>query len=1103
MGNIQEQIVTINFQEGLNTKTDQKQVPIGQFLRLENSVFNVQGELRKRNGFGLVTTIADSSTVTTFSENLIALSSKSLKLYSNQTRSVVNSGYFQPLGLSVLPMVRRPTGQTTVDSAIAPNGLCCSTWLDGDANSYYQINDSVTGGTLVPAVSITTGTDVSATMSRVFVLGNYFIITFLSTVSAAHSFRYIAIPYANPTAPLAPVTISSQISSIAGAYDGIVAALSPDILYLAWNGSDGGGALRIVSLNSSLVLSTAVVVAGVVSDLITLAWDLTNGRLWVTFYNASAHTIRTRAYNQSLTLILTTTTLVTSITLNHGLTSTANAGVMSVFYEVSNFYTYDGTLRTDYVAFNTCTVGGVVGTPATLARSVGLGSKALYLSDTGKSYMFVVYGSSYQPSYFLMDSSGNLIGKCAYSNGGGYIINQILPQINLSEDAVGLTTFKTGYLFKDFLASIANPVGPLGSDVGTNKTQGSANTVPLYTQTGINVSTFTFNSPVALAETGGILHLGAGFPWMFDGVKPVEHQFHVWPDALEVTTANSGGGLLAQQYYYQGIYYWIDGQGNPQYSAPSIPIGIVATEGSGLTFDSVFMEGDTSITVSSATGLFVGQLLTDTTTAGNITAGTYITSIVGSVIGLSKPIAGDSAVSPGDTLQTVNESANTIYFPTLRLTAKTSTNKVILKLYRWSTANQNYYEVTSVQSPTLNDPSVDYITIVDTKNDIAIIGNSLIYTTGGVVEDIAAPSFSVCSMFDDRLWVLDAENGSLWYSKQVLPGTGAEFSDLFTYYVAPTQGAQGSTGLPKALCPMDTELVVFKKDAMYYINGTGPDNTGGGSTYSQPIYISSTVGCDNPASIVLMDAGIMFQSDKGIWLIGRNLQPSYIGEAVEDLVIGNLVTSATVIPGTTQVRFTMNTGIALMYDYFYNKWGTFKNVNAISSTIYQGLHTYLNPYGQIVQETPGRYLDLSTPVLISFLTSHIKLQGLSGYQRLWEFQMLGSYYSPHLLDIQIGYNYGPIYEQAVIEPINNTGLYGSDALYGQTSPYGGAGSLEQWRVQQSQQLCQAFQIGITEIYDPSMGQPAGAGFTLSSLTCVIGVLRGYRPLPAALSAGTN
>ncbi len=1095
MQSIVQQPVTINFTQGVNLKTDPWQVPMGQFLALENSIFTTQGQLRKRNGYELITTIVGASTITTYFDNLISLG-QSLNIFSEDTNQVINTGPVQPLALSVLPVVRSATSQTTVDLVVAPNGLTCEAWLDSDGNSYYQINDSVTGGTIIPKVSITSATDVNATMPRVAVLGTYFIITYLSTVSSSPAIRYIAIPFANPTNPLAPVTISTAISSISAAYDILSVSINAGVMYLAWEDS---GVIKINQLSNSLVLGTAITLSSANADLISLAFDSSLAQLWLTFYYGSSNTIKVAVYSSTLTVVLASTTVVSSITLNKGLTSTATNRVVTIFYEVQNFYGYDSSLETDYLSTNTCTNAGVVGTPSIILRGVGLSSKAALVN--GVNYMLICYSSLYQPTYFLINASGKILAKLAYSNGAGYLINQIMPQLNVSTNSSNQLVFKIGYLYRDFLASIANPTGPTGVNVGTNKTMG-ASAPPIYAQTGINLVSFTFNSQTPIAETGSILHLGMGYPVMFDGVKPVEHQFHLWPDALEVTTSNSGGGVSAQQYYYEGIYNWTDAQGNPQYSAPSLPVSVTALAGTAITFTSVFSSGVSSITVSSATGLFVGQVITDTTTGSNIQANTKITSINGTTIALSLPTAGASASSPGDTLQTVDVATNTIYFPTLRLTDKT-VNKVRLNLYRWSQANQNFYLVTSITHPTLNNPSADYITITDTQNDLAIIGNSLIYTTGGVVEDIAAPSFQVCSMFDDRLWVLDSETGNLWYSKQVLPGTGVEFSDLFTYYVAPTQGAQGSTGLPTALCPMDTELIVFKKDAMFYFNGSGPDNTGAGSTYSQPIYISSTVGCDNPNSIVQTDEGLMFQSDKGIWLLSRGLQPMYIGAPVEDLVLGNIVTAAAVIPETTQVRFILNTGITLMYDYLYKQWGWFTNTPGISATLYQGLHTYLDKYGRILQETPGQYLDISTPVNMYALSNWIQLQGLSGYQRFLELQILGSYITPHNLNIEFGYDYGPLSEQAEIEPINATGTFGSDSLFTQTSPYAGPGSLEQWRVQNAHQQCQSFQVSIQEVYDPSQGVVAGAGLTLSAFTAIVGVTRGYRPVKAATTVGTN
>ncbi|MES1988920.1 MAG: hypothetical protein V4440_12990 [Pseudomonadota bacterium] len=326
-------------------------------------------------------------------------------------------------------------------------------------------------------------------------------------------------------------------------------------------------------------------------------------------------------------------------------------------------------------------------------------------------------------------------------------------------------------------------------------------------------------------------------------------------------------------------------------------------------------------------------------------------------------------------------------------------------------------------------------------------------------------------------------------------------SDLFTIYVAPTIGAQGNTGPLKLLAAMDDKLIMFKKNAIYYLTGNGPDNTGANNDFSDPIFITATVGSANKNSLVLTPVGIMFQSDKGIWLLGRDLSTNYIGSPVE--AFNNIaVVSAQAIPGTNQVRFMLANGITLMYDYFFQQWGTFTNLPAISSTLYLDKHTYVNRLGQIFQEQEGMYSDGSNPVLLSFTTSWLNLTGLQGYERAYFFYILANYVSPHKLTVQIAYDYNSAPAQSsVITPDNFTGVYGSDPFYGSGSPYGGTGTIEQWRVFLQQQKCQAFQLTITESFDASFGTNPGAGFTMSGLNLVIGAKSGYPRLRASKSVG--
>lgn len=1030
MAGLLKQTLDISFAQGLDTKSDPNRVMPGKFLVLQNSVFDKVGELQKANGFGQIASLPTNTgalNVSTFSSNLMALGVTTLNSYSSGTNLWTNKGTLQPLSLSVVPGVRSNSNQNSCDSVVAPNGLSTIVWADSNGSNYYQIidtntNEIVVSATALPATAVTTS-------PRVFLIGAYFLVCFYATISAVEHLRYVAIPYINPTAPSAGQDLSNSVSST-GIWDGSTAIPNANgqntRFFYSW--AAGGSTTKINYIDLSSIQANTAASPPVVSLSSAVPIDISvtidrkptgqvldvNPVVWVTYYN-STPTMKTQAYTQLLAQVLAPTTVIAPGTTLVHMTSTAYAGNLNVYYETSNVYSGSST-RSDFLSTISVTQAGVVGAASVLLRSVGLASKAVYYIANSKSYMLAEYGGALQPTYFLIDSSGNVLGKLAYSNGGPlYSGGVVLPNLNL----IG-TTFNVSYLFQDLIVPV-------------NKTQQAASPVPnIYGQTGINLAIFNLNpSQIVSADLGHNLHLTGGYVTMYDGVKPVEHQFHVYPEDLQVTTANSGGHLKDQIYYYIAVYEWTDAQGNIHRSAPSVPITI-------------------------------------TTSGGNV-------------------------------------SVNTVKVPYLRLTAKTGINNVRIVIYRWSTAQQIYYQITSMTSPQTNVTTSDLLSYSDSVADATILGNNIIYTNGGVVEDIAAPASNCLAAIRNRVFLIDAEDPNLlWYSKQVIEATPVEFSDLFTIYIPPTVGAQGNTGPSLCLAPMDEKIIIFKKSAIYYFTGEGPDNTGASNDFSQATYVTSSVGCSNQNSIVLMPNGLMFQSDKGIWLLGRDLSTSYIGAPVEAFN-SNTVTSALCVPGTNQVRFTMNNGYILVYDYFFQQWNSiYSPVAALSSTIYNSLQTYVTSTGSVYQETPNQYMINGSPLTMKFQTGWMSLAGVQGYERAYWFTFLGKYLSPHRLKVEIAYDYDPSIRQTTIinpNPVNYTGPYGSDNLYGGSSPYGGANAKEQWRVYFQKQKCEAFQLTVTEIYDPTYGVPNGAGLTMSGINLVYGQKRGFRPVRAAVSAG--
>lgn len=1007
---LQKQPVPINFVSGIDTKSDPKQVPIGKFLALNNSIFDETGALSKRNGFTNITSLGNSlqTTLTTLNDNLIATGSN-LYAYSADTNQWLNRGTVQPVSVDTLSLVRVSTSQSSPDAAVASNGLTCLVYVD-NAVCYYQISDSNTGQQIIARTALPS----TASMPRVFILDRYFLITFMATVSAAPHLQYIAIPISMPTSPGSATDIDTTVVSITTGYDAIVAN---NTLYAAWYGTSAStGTIRLRSLSSTLTLSAAVTLVGK-ATLMSVTADNSGPTptIWLSYYDGTGNGF-VAAYSSILVNTLAATALFTSTTINE-ITSVATAGVNTVLYEVSNNYNttgaYPNAVRTDYIGKRTATIAGVVSGQTIILRSVGLASKP-FIASSGTMYTIATYGETNQPTYFLIDTSGNIYARLAYSNGGGYEASQVLPTVTLVDD-----TYMVPYLIKDFLASV---------NKGTSL---PANTVVngIYTQTGINLLKFSINTfGQYSSEIAGALHLTGGQLWEYDGVRPVEHSFQVWPENVAGATSTSGGDIIDQIYYYAFTYEWTDNQGNLHRSAPSIPLKITTTGG--------------------------------------------------------------------------NTSTNTLYVPTLRLTYKVAPNPVRIVGYRWSVAQQVYYQFTSLTSPTTNNPAVDYVTITDTLADSAILGNVLLYTMGGVLENIAPPASKASALFKNRVFLIDAEDPNLlWYSKQVIQNVPVEFSDALTLYVAPTTGAQGSTGAMKSLSAMDDKLIIFKKDAIYYLTGVGPDNTGAQNDFSDPVYITASVGCDNPNSILLIPNGIMFQSDKGIWLLGRDLSTKYIGAPVEAFN-GQTVVSSDAIPGTNQVRFVLDNSITLMYDYYYDQWGTFSNIRAISSTLYQGYQTYINSTGLVFQETPGMYLDGSDPVLLSFTTSWISLAGLQGYERFYFANLLGTYYTPFKLNVQFAYDYAASPEQAVIvEPDNFSAPWGGEANWGAGGNWGGNGKVVSARVFPQKQKCETFQVTINEIYDSSFGVTAGRGLSLSGLLLTVGIKKGARTQSAAKSFG--
>lgn len=368
------------------------------------------------------------------------------------------------------------------------------------------------------------------------------------------------------------------------------------------------------------------------------------------------------------------------------------------------------------------------------------------------------------------------------------------------------------------------------------------------------------------------------------------------------------------------------------------------------------------------------------------------------------------------------------------MTLKTNPS-VIISLYRTEANGIIFYRITSLSSPTYNTPTTYQITYQDTQADSLIIGNEVLYTTGGALENIAPPSPKLIAVNKTRCLIVPSEYPQeIWYTKESIdnteqPGFNPGFIKAFDL-----KGKDIT-----ALTVIDDKIVAFKENKIFFFSGDGPNNLGQQDTFTEPDLITSDVGCKEPASITNTAEGAYFKSTKGFYLLSRDLNLEYVGRDVEAFN-NEVVTSGTLVQDTNQVRFTLKSGTALVYDYFQRQWMTFNNHEVSDALLYKQAYIYAKAEtSSLFKETKDFYKDQNLNIGLNIETGWIKLNSLQGFQRVRRGILVGNFKSDHKLKISIAYDYQDYYTDEIIwsaDDLFDVTLYGSEALFGDDEFFG-------------------------------------------------------------------
>jgi hypothetical protein len=969
---LNKQTFRINFSQGVDTKTDDKQVIAGKMLALENGVLTKAGKVIKKNGNSQVASALDQGVaIATFQNELLAFDNTNSYSLNKSNNSWVDRGSCPSIALNSFPVLRNTYVQENVDSCIHSSGLQLFVWDDSRGGVRYSAIDKETGTIIVSDLQIS----IDGSLAKPIAIGNLILVFYYD--SGISALMCVPIPVSAPGSMQSAFQIATDVSIGSINFD---ACLLSQRVFIAYSSTSTSGSTGILYVNSFLQISTTLYVLDDSNVSIGLIPDMDLSQLYLVMYDGTNLKFNVTDYN--LSAFAGSSTTIESVSNVKNITGTAQNGLANLLYTIEN-----ATPSKSYI--KKCSVNNslVAGSPAVFIRSVSLCGKAFLQNSL--QYVPTVFDTSLQPTIFLLDESAVVTAKISPQLAGGATLGPQLSNTNVQNSEVMFA-----YTKKDLLDSVAGDI---------------------YTQAGVYGTRLYFSQAPAFqkAQLGNNLHTAGAILQMYDGISFVEHSFNYYPEDFSNSISLTGGSISAGTRQYVVTYEWIDNQSQLHRSTTSVPLSVVNT---GAT------------------------------------------------------------------------SKNTLTIPTLRLTQKKGgRSSVSIVVYRTVNVGTTFYQITSSSSPLFNNTLVDTVTYDDTQSDASIIGNNLLYTLGGVIDNTQAPSCDLVTTFKNRLIYIPSEDPySYGYSKQIAYNTPVEFFDQQATQVDQRGGPITSLG------SLDDKLILFKESSIFAITGDGPNNTGAQNDFSDPQLITTDGGCSNQNSVVQMPLGLMYKSKKGIYALDRGLNLSYIGKDVE--AYNHLeVLSSTLISEKNQVRFSLESGVLLVYDYLLLQWSIFTNYNNIIDSVnFENRYTWVKTTGKVLSESDD-YNDDGNYIKLKIKTSWFSLADIQGFQRIYKIILLGNYVSRHLLQISACYDFNPDATFPVLidaYDLLNEPSYGITTPYGKDIVYGGTYPLYQFRYQMERQKCEAIQIIIEDFQSSTQGE----GYQMSSLAFEVGVKSGLNKI---------
>jgi hypothetical protein len=438
-----------------------------------------------------------------------------------------------------------------------------------------------------------------------------------------------------------------------------------------------------------------------------------------------------------------------------------------------------------------------------------------------------------------------------------------------------------------------------------------------------------------------------------------------------------------------------------------------------------------------------------------------------------------SAPSVPVTLTATAGQRVTLVVPYLHHTRKSN---VRLALYRTLADGIVFYRATSSRDAFVQPPTIiaDSASLFDGVADSTIEDNEILPyggaqggSVGGELWHRPPPAYRFAHKHQAHLFVIPMDDPfSVRYTLPLTEGEGPAWADELEIQVPSAHGKA------VALATVDDKLLILCERGAYAVYGNGPLRNGLDNSYTDPMYVTGSVGCSAPGSVVETPDGIMYAAASGIHLLTRGLETVKLGAPVDLYASGFSppdFTRAIQLPHTKELRWYTAGGRTLVYSSEWAQWGTWTLQPTLDAVIFEDVVHYADGTG-VRKDNLFLDTEVGTPIPIVAETAWLKWAGMQGLQRVWKAYLLGTTEVSARVRSDVYYDY-------------------DDTAPGQTLEEVFPGSTEggppTFRIRQTmaKQLCTALRFKWTITRESAVAQPGGL-VGLSSLTLEFGAQRG-------------